>query len=676
MAGRITGDFETKSFADLQAVGSWVYSEHETTDVICFCYRIDHPDEAIEIAEWWPGQPLPEGLYRAVEAGYLFEAHNVAFEYGIWMNVMARKYGAPPLAIKQLRDTMASACYLALPAKLDMLAKTLGSGGKHPEGRRLIDTYCCLHKPKAQLTIPPEDFRLFLEYCRQDRDEEHKISEFLGDLPERELEIFHFNMEVNIRGVYLDLAGIENAIAIAEDAAVDLLAKFKNITGDIGPRQTAKLKAWFLEQGFDFPNLRKETLDQALKDTELDIPQGPVRDAITTRKSLNKSSLSKLEKMAKQRGTDGRSRFQTRYHGAGTGRETASGWQILNMVRNWETVDPEDLVHAISFRDKRYLGALYGDVMEALSKAGRHWLQAAEGNILRAADYTSVEAIVLSALAGEEWKLEAFRQKRPIYCITGAKVHNMDPSIPLSMSKDDFSKLYPEIYKDGKTGELAFGYQGALNAWLKFDNSGRHTDARIIEMCKAWRAEHPATVGFWRALEAAGLEATEYPGRLTGVGQIGFETKDQWMTMILPNGKRIWYWDPQIKLKMPHWHQPYDEKGHPECFNGTCNCRLKPTLSYMAVKQGHFTRVYTYGGHHAENATQATSREIMMPAAMAANKAGYHVILTVYDEVVAETRKGFGSVKEFEQIIMDSTPPFARDWPLSAKGWEGPRFKK
>ena len=92
--------------------------------------------------------------------------------------------------------------------------------------------------------------------------------------------------------------------------------------------------------------------------------------------------------------------------------------------------------------------------------------------------------------------VEAFREGVGIYELTACKIHKLGPEAEAlaRTDKKKFKELYPAERTDGKTGELAWGYQGALNAYLNFDSSGRHSDERIIEMCKGWRKEHPMTV--------------------------------------------------------------------------------------------------------------------------------------------------------------------------------------
>lgn len=680
----ITFDFETKSFADLPKVGAWAYSEDPTTDVICCAYGIDHEP----IQTWWPGKELendeqswgpefwadeqadyprttmPYDLWLALIASrYEIEAHNVAFERSIWQNVMVPKYGWVLPDDEQWRDTMAVACYYALPAALGRLARVLGFPDKNPEGTRLISKYSKLYLKTAKTEIPEDDFKKFVAYCVDDVLLEQAVSDELGDLPERELPIFLFDQRVNMRGIYLDLEGIENATAIVDQRSEELTKEFQELTG-LNPTQTAKVKDWVGEQGIELENLQADYIKELLEDG--DLPSGPVRRALEVRIAINKASTKKLSAMARQRGRDGRARFQTRYHGAATGRWTGSGFQPLNLNRGFEDPPPpEQLVRDISYRDPQWLDMLYGNSMDAVGKASRHWIMAEEGNKILASDFVSIEAIVLACLAGEDWKIQAFREGVKIYEFMADKIYGLPPG---TVSKE----THATERQDGKTGELAFGYQGALGAWLKFDSSGRHSDERIMEICRAWRAEHPAIVAFWAGLQSVSIEAVR-TGEPCWFRTIGFEVVDEWLTMILPNGKRLWYRSPQVGLTRPVWCKPKEEE---ECRNGTCGHQDVLQLTYMAQKNGQWLRVNTYGGKLTENACQAVSRELLVPPMLRAEAAGYHVILNVYDEIVSEVPEDFGSLEEFEAIMAGPLPDWAAGWPVSVDGWSGKRYKK
>ena len=696
----ITFDFETKSYADLKKVGTEAYASHPTTDVICACWGID--DE--EIQSWWPGKNehnnMPSDLaYALLIERQEIEAHHCAFELFIWRYVMARKYGWPEPHIDQWRDTMAVACYYALPAALDRLARVLGFEGKDPEGARLITKYSKLYLKTAKTTIPPEDFAKFVKYCEQDVRIEQSLSDYMGDLPEHELAIFQLYLRVSLRGLHLDKDGIDAATDIVEQRAETLTAEFRELTG-LNPTQGQKLLIWFEKQGLPLENMQAAYLEELLEDGEL--PSGATRRALEIRLAINKASTKKLDAMSRQHGADGRARFQTRYHGAVTGRETGSGFQPLNLSRGFDNMDPAQLTRDISYRDANYLDALYGDATDAVAKASRYWIQAQPGNKILAGDYVSVEAVILACLAGEQWKIDAFARGDKIYELMADKIYGLAPG---TISKE----THPAERQDGKTGELAFGFQGALGAWLKFDSSGRHSDERIIEICKAWRSEHPATVSLWGGLGAAALmavkeagtvqtyrranERTEDDGQVVqnrdGLqnGAVGFEVVDEWLTMILPDGKRLWYWKPELRMQMPQWHQPLTK---PDCALGTCECEPRVALSYMAQKSGQWKRVWTYGGKLTENYIQAVARQVLEAARLRVaaaydpvlRKMGFlredesSIILSSYDEIVIEVPEDFSSEDEFKQLMEICPGPWAEGWPLRTKMWTGERYKK
>ncbi|KKK79305.1 hypothetical protein LCGC14_2834840, partial [marine sediment metagenome] len=400
----------------------------------------------------------------------------------------------------------------------------LGYGPKDPRGTRLISKYSKLHLKTATPEIPPEALAEFVEYCKDDVRREQAIGDELGDLPERELAIVQLYLRVNLRGLHLDKEGIDAATDIVAQRSKTLTAEFRELTG-LNPTQGKKLLVWFEEQGLPLENMQAPYLEELMDDGEL--PSGPTRRALEIRLAINKASTKKLDAMSRQRGAGGRARFQTRYHGAVTGRETGSGFQPLNLNRGFDGMDPAQLTRDISYRDAAYLDALYGDATAAVAAAARYWIQAQPGNKILAGDYVSVEAVILACLAGEQWKIDAFRAGVKIYEFMADKIYQLPFG---TVTK----KTHPQERQDGKTGELAFGYQGALGAWLKFDSSGRHSDERIIEICKAWRAEHPNIVRFWYNLQEAAIAAVTYPGAIYHANAIGFEIQDEWLSMILP----------------------------------------------------------------------------------------------------------------------------------------------
>ncbi len=88
-----------------------------------------------------------------------------------------------------------------------------------------------------------------------------------------------------------------------------------------------------------------------------------------------------------------------------------------------------------------------------------------------------------------------------------------------------------------------------------------------------------------------------------------------------------------------------------------------------------YTRQRTYGGKLVENITQATAADCMIDKMIEIDAAGYPLVLTVHDELVADTPKGRGSLEHFNKI-METVPKWAAGLPVSADGYEAYRYKK
>lgn len=675
-------DFETRSEADLKKVGAWVYSEHSSTEIICARWQLDGEGRI----EGWINPhigPMPDKydlahlLELAADPDVLFCAHNAAFEYSIWHNVGVKRLGWPEIAPHRWRDTMAVACYYALPAALGNLCRVLGLPGKDPEGGRLISRYSKLNLKTAKRDIPREDLLKFYDYCGTDVEQEAAVGDILGDLPDAELEIFLHHFAINIRGIALDPGGIASAQVIVEQRAAELKAEFEELTG-FSPGQVAVLKDWLKnEHGVDLPNVRADTIKELLDERRIGdepvkhLPEDAER-ALEIRRSFARASTKKLDAMMRQRGKDGRAHFQTRYHGAGTGRDTGSGFQPLNLVRNWDWLDPEQLVRDIELGDPQFLDAQYGDAMDAIAKASRHWIVAEEGNIIRAGDFSSIEAVVAACIAKEEWKIELFRNKGDPYVTfasraTGREVLGKKHPDVTQQDLDDRQKI-------GKPGELAFGYQGSVGAWRRFDRTKTFDDAEVLGFVRDWRDLHPNIVSYWEGLQDAAMEAVTNSGRVTGYEDDElFERVDGWLTMILPDGKRLWYWAPEIRMLWPQWHRPLEDE---ECATGECGHNKRPQVTYMSQKEGHWRRVSSYGGKWFENRVQAIARQILKPAELRTEAAGYPQVLGVYDEIVTETPVNFGSKEELEEIMAEPAGRWCEDWPIRAEVWSGMRYKK
>jgi len=303
----------------------------------------------------------------------------------------------------------------------------------------------------------------------------------------------------------------------------------------------------------------------------------------------------------------------------------------------------------------------YGNPMAVLSDCLRGFLVAAPGHDLIAADFSAIEARVIAWLAGEQWKLDAFsaidrgegyKGAEDIYCATASAV-----------LQRDVTKKDKEGRQIGKTCELAFGFQGGVGAWRKFDRSDTYTDEEVDEFKNAWRARHPRVKQHWYDLENAALDAVRNPMAKIAAGpkgrQVLYRLNGSFLWCRLPSGRALCYPYPRVEEIATPWGEP------------------KMGLTYMYVDSltKQWVRGPTYGGSLCENNTQAVARDLLAHAIKTLEASGYPVVMHAHDEAVSEVATGVGSVTEMERI-MCVTPAWAAGLPVAAEGWRNSRYRK
>jgi DNA polymerase len=307
----------------------------------------------------------------------------------------------------------------------------------------------------------------------------------------------------------------------------------------------------------------------------------------------------------------------------------------------------------------RQIDLFHGSPLTIISSCLRGMICAAPGHDLLAADYSNIEGRGLAWLAGEERKLQVFRDSDAgtgpdPYLVAAARAYNVNVAT--------LNKKSPER-QPGKVMELAFGYQGGVGAWRKMEAAApgmpKFTDDQVQEFKTAWRALHPKIEKFWYDLEEAAAEAVRMPGTTTKVGVISFRVKGSFLWCRLPSGRVLCYPYPKIKPIETPWGE------------------VKDQVSYHHVDglSNKWIETHTYGGKLAENVTQAICRDLLAYSIRQAEDAGYPVVLHVHDEVVSEVPKGFGSLEQFESICA-RTPAWAEGLPVVTEGWRGGRYRK
>jgi len=380
-----------------------------------------------------------------------------------------------------------------------------------------------------------------------------------------------------------------------------------------------------------------------------------LRSVLELRREAGKSSTAKLRKM-RDLAFGGRVRNSLQYHAATTGRWGGRGVQFHNFPRgNLKPHEVEAAIALIESGDVELLSMLYGPPMDVISSCLRGFICAAPGHDLVACDYSNIEGRVLAWLAGEEWKLQAFRDYDNG---TGPDLYNLIYSESFRIPVETVTKAQRQI---GKVEELAFGFGGGVGAGQSMAKiyGVDVPDATIDEWKNLWRGKHPKTRAFWQNIEKAAIDAVLNPGGIFSAGHkdrpCKFRKVGSFLWCQLPSKRVICYPYPKITVGK---------------FGGDA-------LSFMAVnavtKKWELTD--TYGGSLAENVTQATARDILAHAMPVCEEAGYPIIFHVHDEIVAEVPSHAGTLDEFTTLLT-TLPAWAKDLPVTATGWRGNRYRK
>lgn len=687
----------------LQTVGMAAYSEHPSTEVICLAYNLK---DGFGPRIWKPGEPNPLDLFIHVQNGGLLEAWNSAFEFYIWNNVCSRLYLFPPISYAQFRCAAAKSRACSLPSSLEKVGDVLNIKNKKlADGKRLLKRYSEPHKPTLrnkdiwnELINNPTDAKLMQEYNLRDILAESEVSAQIPDLLPQELEFWLADQRINRRGVKLDRKAIQDCIYLAEQAYAKYNAELPILTNGAvtSASQIARIMKWLNEHGTFSSSLDEEHINDLLKNPML---LSPVRRVLEIRQLIGSAAVKKLYAMINRLSNDNRMRDLFVYHTARTGRAGGDGVQPQNLPNNagltihrckncknhfklkhcldcpwcgtfpfdfdalkieWNPEAVSDALKVISTRSLNLVELYFGDVISTISGCLRGMFIAADGHDFISSDYSSIEGVVLAALAGEEWHLEIYKTHGMMYEATAERITGT-PFQEFIRTKKETGKHHPDR-KIGKVASLASGYQGGLGAWIKFGADEFLTEDQIKRAVWSWRDANPKIVKMWKELEIAAHMATEHKGHEFSYRDITYLRKGDALYCRLPSGRYLTYHNPQLT---PNSDRPGSLQ---LSFNGWNSNPSNGAIGWI--------RMSTYGGRLAENVTQAVARDILAHAIVNLEKRGFPVVLHVHDEIVCEVPEDKGSVEELESIMME-LPQWALGWPIKAAGgWRAKRYQK
>jgi DNA polymerase len=650
-------DVETRSLANLKTVGAHQYAADPTTEILCVAYAID--DDPAQL--WVPSDPLPAPVIEAASSpNWLVVAHNDQFETAIEHRVLAPRYGWPLIPLDRHRCTMAAALAAGLPARLGALADALElAHRKDVAGERLMHQLAKPRRARKDEDVAgiywfddAERLQRLYDYCRQDVEVERELFDRLPPLSPAEQALWALSTTINRRGFCVDRAFAEAARQIAQEATPELDQELARVTGGAATsiHQIARLTAWLAAQGCAVKSLARKGIEQQLLDDEL---PATVRRALEMRRDGAQAATKKIDALLARAGEDDRIRGAFRYHGAATGRWSGEGFQAQNLKRP-AVDDLEAAIAAVATGSYEHVRRLYPQPLSVVGDCSRSMIVAAPGHVLIGADFSAIESRVLAWVAGERWKLDAYRRfdathdpRDEPYLATACAIFHKPAGT--------YTKQSPERGV-GKTCDLAFGYSGGLAAWRKFEPD-RFSDIEVETFKNEWRAAHPNIKRFWYDVDRAAWTAVRERGRVVRCGQVAFRNNGAFLHLKLPSGRKISYPNPRIKAE--------DEQHQSVVFSDNASGQFKDCRGGLGA----------YGGLWTENVVSGIARDLLADAMLRVEAAGYPIVLHVHDEVVAEVPEGFGSLEQFTHL-MTRKPAWALDLPIAASAWRGPRYCK
>jgi DNA polymerase len=653
-------DFESRSAVDLRKTGVYVYAEHPSTDLWLIRFSLGGGP----IQEWRPGDRPVEFIDAG--GGFTFHAWNANFERTLWRHILTPRYGWPEPKLEQWRCTMASALAMGFPAALERAAPAIGlTIEKDLQGQGLMKRMARPRKVNEDGTYvwwdEPEKIERLSEYCAQDVEVERQIHRRVKPLSQSEQKLWFLDQRINDRGLYIDADLCNAAKKIVSDAAGRLNADMVETTGGLVERcsNVPQLAAFLAKNGIEVDSLRKGNVVELL--ARNDLPDA-VREALELRQDAAKASVKKIDSAMAGRSKDGRAKGLFFFNGATTGRWAGRRVQPQNLQRPAEGVDVDRVIGDILSGDIDLVEMFHGASLSAIGNAIRGIVTAAPGCELISADFANIEGRVLAWLAGEQWKLDAFRAYDEG---TGPDLYKVAYGRSFGIDPQDVDKSERQV---GKVQELALGYQGGVGAFQSmarlYGVSIKDEDADKIKV--AWREAHPNVVKLWHDLEKAAIQAVADPGttyRCGSENRIQFIKAEGCLWVCLPSGRPLCYPYPSLTEKEMQWK---DGNGKPA---------TKLTFAFRTEINRQWADSYAYGGLWAENVVQAAARDLLAEAMKRLELKGYPIVSHAHDEAVAEVPKDFGSVEDFCRT-MSEQPLWATGCPIAAAGWRGIRYRK
>lgn len=642
----IAWDLETYSSVDLAKCGVYRYCESEDFEILLAAYSVD--GGAVRVVDLACGEKLPEEILDALEDETVEKwSYNSQFE----RICLSRFLGYPAgnyLAPASWRCSMVWASTLGLPRSLESVGAVLGlEKQKLTEGKDLIRYFCVPCRPtKANggrmRNLPehaPEKWERFKAYNLRDVETEMQIQERLSrfPVPASIWEEYHLDQEINDRGIGVDMELVRQAIAVDARSRERLTAAMRELTELENPNSVQQMKQWLADQGMETDTLGKKAVAELIRTA----PE-PLREVLSLRQQLAKSSVKKYTAMENAVCADSRAHGMFQFYGANrTGRFSGRLIQLQNLYKN----TMPDLAQARALvRSGNYeaLSMLYEDIPDTLSQLIRTAFVPQNGRKFIVADFSAIEARVIAWFAGERWRLKVFEDGGDIYCASASQMFH----VPVEKHG-----VNGHLRQKGKIAELALGYGGSVGALKSMGALEMGlAEEELQPLVDAWRSSNPMITQFWWDVDRAVKDCIRQrvPTETHG---LRFDYRSAMLFITLPSGRRLAYVKPRIGENQ---------------FGGE-------SVTYMGVSgTKKWEQLESYGPKFVENIVQGTARDILCYAMQTLKNCS--IVAHVHDEIIIEADRRMSVAAVCEQ--MGRTPPWAKGLKLRADGYECEFYQK
>ena len=287
---------------------------------------------------------------------------------------------------------------------------------------------------------------------------------------------------------------------------------------------------------------------------------------------------------------------------------------MQNLPRTY--TEPLDLARElVKGRKLDALRLIYGSVPDTLSQLIRTAFVAPEGHVLIDADFSAIEARVISCWPRSNggWKCSAPTAKSmrhpPLKCSASPWSSSRKAARSTPSAKRARWQSWPWATRQHRGPH----HHGSLDMGL--------TEEELPDIVSRWREANKRIRDLWYSMDNAAVQVITEGGS-TGVNglllarEYDYDNGTDCLTIRLPSGRKLYYISPGIGQ---------NEWG-------------RPSISYMGMDQKtkRWKRIETYGGKLVENCVQAIARDCLALSIERLEAAGLPVVFHVHDEVVID----------------------------------------